>query len=372
MRYPIQRRPIIQPTATRYVLLLTLALATTVVVTRFYLEMTGYPQIGNATFHFAHALWGGLLQAIATILLLLFSNRWFKDLSAILAGVGVGLFIDEVGKFITQQNDYFFPLAAPIIYVTFLLIVFLYLAVQRKTAHADSRANMLAVLQDLEEVLDSDLSIGEKQAMLERLQNIRNQSSPPEIVALAEHLTTYLESGIIPLTEDSPSRLAALMARLTELETRLFPRQRTRRILVALFLLSSMATALLLVLLLGVLFDQQTVLPEFLRAVVLDERYVASATSASWFLAMTLVQAISGSMIFAGAIAFLTRRDRLAVGLGMISAIITLTITNTLSFYFNQFSVIVTSLAAFAILILMKRYRDRFLNGDAADGSPVD
>ena len=33
----------------------------TVAVTRVYLELTGYPQIGNAELHIAHALWGGLL-----------------------------------------------------------------------------------------------------------------------------------------------------------------------------------------------------------------------------------------------------------------------------------------------------------------------
>jgi hypothetical protein len=56
--------------------------------------------------------------------------------AALLSGVGLGLFIDEVGKFITSNNNYFFPLAAPIIYLAFLLTV----AVARTSAHRKARS----------------------------------------------------------------------------------------------------------------------------------------------------------------------------------------------------------------------------------------
>ncbi len=40
-------------------------LLNTVIATRVYLELTGYPQLGNSVLHIAHALWGGLLLIIA-------------------------------------------------------------------------------------------------------------------------------------------------------------------------------------------------------------------------------------------------------------------------------------------------------------------
>jgi hypothetical protein len=113
----------------------------TVAVTRIYLEWAGYPQIGNDVLHIAHALWGGLLLFVAVLVTLVLANRWALTLSAVLSGVGVGLFIDEVGKFITQKNDYFFPPAAPIIYAAFLLMVLLFLLV-RRSRRPNPRASM--------------------------------------------------------------------------------------------------------------------------------------------------------------------------------------------------------------------------------------
>jgi hypothetical protein len=41
---------------------------------------------------------------IASLLPLIFANRRVYDWAAVLSGVGVGLFIDEVGKFIQKQR----------------------------------------------------------------------------------------------------------------------------------------------------------------------------------------------------------------------------------------------------------------------------
>ena len=95
-------------------------------------------------------------ETIAALLPLVFANRWVYTLGAALAGVGVGLFIDEVGKFITQANDYFYPLAAPIVYAFFLLTVMLYQRVRRRRRR-EVRAELFQALEALEEVLEQDL-----------------------------------------------------------------------------------------------------------------------------------------------------------------------------------------------------------------------
>ena len=116
------RRPVARDEAAGYLTLLVVAFVVTVTVTRLFLAATGYPRIGGSTFHLAHALWGGLLLVVAVVVQLLWANRWALRLTAGCAGIGVGLFIDEVGKFITTRNDYFFPLAAPIVYLAMVIL----------------------------------------------------------------------------------------------------------------------------------------------------------------------------------------------------------------------------------------------------------
>jgi len=99
----------------------------TILGTRFYLVLTGFPKVGGAGLHVAHRLWGGLLMLVGIVLLLNFVDGAARKLAALVAGVGFGLFIDEVGKFVTSDNNYFFKPALSLMYITF---VALYLAVR--------------------------------------------------------------------------------------------------------------------------------------------------------------------------------------------------------------------------------------------------
>jgi hypothetical protein len=93
-----------------------------VLLIRAWLGLTGYPQIGGDGLHIAHMLFGGIGMLIALLASLTFLGRRPRGFVAIVGGAGFGAFIDELGKFITSDNNYFYQPAIAMIYVVFVLL----------------------------------------------------------------------------------------------------------------------------------------------------------------------------------------------------------------------------------------------------------
>lgn len=121
----------------------------TVLFVRLYLHLAGYPQIGGNGLHIAHLLPGGLLMLAAMLVMMGAINRTSRDFAAYVGGIGFGLFWDELGKFITQDNNYFFKPAVSIIYVSFVALYLLTRYIIRRTYHpADYLANAVGLAME--------------------------------------------------------------------------------------------------------------------------------------------------------------------------------------------------------------------------------
>lgn len=359
------RRPVRRGGVQRHLLLTLLSFAASVAATRLFLELTGYPQLGTSQLHIAHVLWGGLLLFVAALLPLIYANRWVYDLGAVLAGVGVGLFIDEVGKFITQTNDYFYPPAAPIIYVFFLLTVLLYFRVRRPIS-SDPRAELYRALEAMEEVLDHDLEDQELARLRGRLEQIAQDQQRPAYAQLATQLGEFLDSEHLAVAPDRQSWVERGLAWLSSIESRYISRLRHRAALVGgLGALGSVSLMRAVRLLSGIYASES--LQRELSELILAGR-VGSTTGAQLFSTQVTLEGSVGVLLLAAALLLLIGRDRLGVGLAYIALLLSLAVVNLLTFYFQQFSTIITAGIQFALLLGVLRYRQRLV----AEAVPTD
>lgn len=143
---------------------------------RLYLQLTGYPQIGGSTLHIAHMLWGALGMVIAFGMLIIFASDVWKPAAVIIGGAGFGAFIDELGKFITKDNNYFFQPTIALIYAV-LVILFLLSRSIDKIDKVTPSDHMFYAVQGIELLAIGRLDRDHQQAALRHL-DAANYPSP--------------------------------------------------------------------------------------------------------------------------------------------------------------------------------------------------
>jgi hypothetical protein len=344
------RRPVRREGAEQYLFLTLVAFAVTVLATRAYLELTGYPRIGGGDLHVAHALFGGLLLFAAALLPIVLSGRRIYRIAAVLAGIGIGLFIDEVGKFITTQNDYFYPAAAPLIYATFLLAVMIYLRVRRRT-RPDPRGLLLTSLQLMEEAVDHDLQQHERDALRYRLGAAVVQAPLDEQRRLASTLLAFVESQELRVAPDEVSRFRPILNWWASRRDRWLGGRGVRAALVVALLISGINAVVDL----GIAISRIG--------------GVDPATSTRLFnldMLHLVVEAIAGALLLAGSLLMaLTGRDRQGAALAEYGLLVSLALADLASFYLRQFATLETALFHGVLLFGVVAYR-RQLAAEAA------
>ncbi len=180
-----------------------------VLTIRLFLELSGYPELGGAGLHIAHMLWGGLFMLIAIFILLSYLGKTLDRWAAIAGGFGFGIFIDEIGKFVTADNDYFFRPAIALMYICF---VFLFLAMH--AVHARPRYSqkeyLMNAIQKLEDLVLHDLDPDERRQVLALLK--RSDLEDPLVMSLRQVLTN---ADLVPRRRPGPGhRLRRVLRRL--------------------------------------------------------------------------------------------------------------------------------------------------------------
>jgi hypothetical protein len=345
------KRPVPRVDGAASVRLLAVSFGVTVVGTRLYLSLTGYPQIGGGEYHIAHALWGGLLLLVGGIISLLWSNPWVQRATALFTGAGCGLFIDEVGKFITARNDYFTPLAAPIIYAFFLGVLGM-AVLARRAPLQEPRSLAYTLLVRLKSVVDGPVSALDREEMLRELAALDDAASRPELRELARGLRPVVESAAV---EPPVGRARPLRTALGRVERALFPRWVHRLLLI----LAAALLGLLSLIGLAVFAALASGDPDF--RLVLGGTPIDPDALRPALIVASVGETLVGGMLVLSAAALAVGRDRFGVAVGHAGLVLGLGGVNVVLGYVDAETVVTVVVIELVLLSLYHRYRLRFL-----------
>jgi ABC-type multidrug transport system fused ATPase/permease subunit len=206
--------------AREYLDLFLVSAASSILLLRFALHVLDYPSLGGTKYHIGHMLWGGLAMLLAQVLSFAYMGRRVQRLVAVIVGIGFGVFIDEVGKFVTRDNNYFFRPAVGIIYAIFvaLYLIISYLTREQKLTHEEYQLN---ALRELEEAVHMDMDIHDRAAT----RRLLAQARPSDPVTQKLHELLY-ELPVVP--RGKPSRLRRSRNRLAQWYEGLWQARSTR------------------------------------------------------------------------------------------------------------------------------------------------
>jgi hypothetical protein len=103
---------------------------------------------------------------VGLLTLISYLGRSVRTVGAVIGGLGFGFFIDELGKFITSDNDYFFQPAAALIYIIFIVLYLATRATQRRRGFS-RREYLVNAVEALVEAARHDLDEGERRRAIE-------------------------------------------------------------------------------------------------------------------------------------------------------------------------------------------------------------
>jgi hypothetical protein len=206
----------------------------TILVIRLQLWATNYPKLGSGKLHIAHLLWGGVAMLVAVVVLLVFLGRGRKHTAAAVGGIGFGFFIDEIGKFTTSDNDYFFKPAAGMIYIVFIILFLAFRSIGWRHKFTPQEALMNAVII-LSEAANRELTERDR-VVVRRLLEHSDRSDP--LVAPLSEMVNCIDCRPQP----QPGAIGRFGRRLRSWYYGIMGHEWFKNLLIAVFVVDGVAT----------------------------------------------------------------------------------------------------------------------------------
>jgi hypothetical protein len=240
------------------------------------------------------------------------------------------------------------------------LVVLLYLQI-RRPRNRTARTELYRVFDTLEEVLERDLDDVEQESLKTRLEFVVKHADYPEQALLAKELLRFIHSEHVALVERKPGWSERSISKLKVLDERWITKRRLKAVLVGglgtlgLWSVQDLAKWML------AFFAPLQLQRSLLNLVNIGR--LTGETSLNWLEATISLQAACGVVILIGTALLIFNRDKRAMSVSFFGLLLSLTMTNLLEFYFDQFSTIFPAIIQFALLLLLIHYRRRFIPG---------
>jgi|GEM_PF-5452180 len=325
--------------ATQNLVIFTLAFGITVIVTRFFLFLTDYPTIGGDVLHIAHVLWGGLAMGAALLLAGIYAGKDLAKLVSLIGGFGWGLFVDEIGKFLTVNNDYFFRPAAALIYI-FMLACVLIIGIYSRRPKIDAETLVHQIFEDFQEILKGDLDRKEKSRLMYKLRLFQRKYETSVFLPVVNKIASFSEAFEPNKKElNVIDRVQTVGIRLSE---RALNSRKFEIAILALYIARTLPCV---------------------PAIVILTMLIPSVTLANSYLLIILGSAISVISVVGliGVGRILSGNVQKGLRLIIFCEFINLGVINTLTFYFAQF---ITGFVTLVDTIILWQLYQRFKNSD--------
>jgi hypothetical protein len=317
---------------------------------RLFLKIFNNPIVGRGNWHIAHVLWGGLFMLVGVIIFLIFYGKQSLKLASIFTGIGWGLFIDEVGKYVTQDNNYWFRPAVIFIYISFILLFFLYRLLERKSFQ--TRPSLWHELfEDYQELIDNDLETSEKRELLQKIKKLlRSTPSPAERKFLLDMKILVKSATIIKdRRQYDPAKLIASLLQVTY--NRLFKK---RLVFYGLFFYS-----------LWYIFDKIYDTTRLLlnpHKIALLQKYYSSYDFFSradvYMISLKFIVELCVATLFIVALFYWLRKKTIkGIQYYQFGLLVNIFIDSIIKFYFEQFSAVFSLILALIVWTWLDSYR---------------
>lgn len=318
--------------------------------TRLFLVVFGNPIIGRGDWHIAHVLWGGISMLIGIIIFLVYYGKNSIRYGSIFAGIGWGMFIDEIGKYVTKDNNYWFRPAVIFIYISFVLLFFLYRLLEKKTSQTRS-SRWYELLEDFQELIDGDLEISEKKKLLSKLKKFETLTPSAGERKILSDLKSLIKSTT-PLRDKPRFNLTKLIASSLQMTyNRLFKK---RLVFYGLFTYS-------LWYIFDKIFDTVKLLFNSHKLSLLQKYYshydFFSRTDV-YMISLKFITEVFVAALFAiGLIYWLRKKTVKGIRFYQLGLLVNIFIGSILKFYFEQFSAVLSLILALIIWAWLDSYR---------------